>query len=71
LYDFENTDFYTNLYFNANANFFNTVKNDFRIGPDSEAAGKGDPATALLVPLDVLGIDRTAQPALGAYQQVP
>ena len=71
LYDFENTDFYTNLYFNANANFFNTVKNDFRIGPDSEAAGKGDPSTALLVPLDVLGIDRTAQPALGAYQQVP
>jgi len=71
LYDFENTDFYTNLYFNANANFFNTAKNDFRIAPESAAAAKGDPGTALLVPFDLLGTDRTTLPALGAYQEVP
>lgn len=69
LYDFTNTSRYIGLLLNADPDFSAPFRNDFTLGSNSEAAGKGDPQAALEVPLDLLGRDRTADPALGAYQQ--
>ena len=69
LYDFDNSTRYNSIFFNGFPDFINTAKNDFRIGTNSEALGKGDLNTAQQVPLDLLGRDRTTDPALGAYQQ--
>ncbi len=68
LYDFGNTDFYEEVYLNTEANFSDPIRNVFEIGNNSAALGKGDLSTALLVPFDLLGRDRSADPALGAYQ---
>ncbi len=69
LYDFDNGALYNSIFFNGFPDFLDTAKNDFRIGTNSEAIGKGDLNTAQQVPLDLLGMDRTTDPALGAYQQ--
>lgn len=71
IYDFLDTSLYESILFNADADFVNTSNNDFRIGPNSEIIGLGDLNTALFVPLDLLGRDRTTNPALGAYQEDP
>ena len=68
LYDFENTDFYTNIFLNEMPGFTNTAKNDFSIGSNSFAVGRADLTSALLVPLDIKGQDRTLTPDIGAYQ---
>jgi len=68
LYDFDDTTYYSNIFLNEDANFLNTSENDFRLGNSSSAIGKADPATALLVPLDILGTDRTSEPDIGAYE---
>jgi hypothetical protein len=68
LYDFDNTTFYRNLFLNEDTHFLNTSENDFRLGNSSSAIGKADPATALLVPIDILGTDRTSEPDIGAYE---
>lgn len=70
-YDFENTLLYNTILLNAAVDFLNTSNNDFRIGPNSEVIGLGDLNVALIVPLDLLGRDRTVNPALGAYQEDP
>ncbi|NER11098.1 hypothetical protein SAMN06265375_10483 [Muriicola jejuensis] len=69
LYDFSNTSLYTSIFLNSNPDFTAPFRNDFTLGPESQAAGVGDPDAALSVPLDLLGRDRTQSPALGAYQQ--
>ncbi len=69
LYDFTNTDLYNSLLLNGNADFTTPSRNIFTLGDNSEAPGRGDLQTALDVPLDLLGRDRTQDPALGAYQQ--
>ncbi len=69
LYDFSDTSRYLNVFLNAEAGFTAPFRNDFTLGPQSEALGVGDPDTAQLVPLDLLGTDRTQAPSLGAYQQ--
>ena len=71
IYDFENTALFNTVIVNANADFVSTANNDFRIGPNSEAIGLGDLNTALFVPLDILGRDRSTNPAIGAYQEDP
>ena len=53
-----------------NRDFFRFVKNDFRLGNSSSAIGKADPDTALLVPSDLLGTDRSSEPDIGAYEFV-
>jgi len=70
-YDFENTILYNAILLNAAADFGNTSQNDFSIGPNSEIIGLGDLNTALMVPLDLLGRDRTMNPSFGAYQEDP
>jgi len=71
LYDFSNTDLYEMIFLNANPDFVDPFKNLFTLGANSSATGNADPQTALLVPLDILGIDRTEDPAIGAYQRIP
>ncbi len=68
LYDFSSTTFYKEIFLNTDADFFDPFRNDFKIGDSSSAPGKADPDTALLVPYDLLGRDRSVDPALGAYQ---
>jgi len=68
LYDFDNETYYNNIFLNEDTDFLNTAKNDFRLGDSSSAIDKADHATALLVPLDILGIDRTTEPDVGAYE---
>jgi len=68
LYDFDNDTYYNNVFLNEDTDFFNTAKNDFRLGNSSSAIGKADQATAILVPLDIQGTDRTSEPDIGAYE---
>lgn len=70
LYDFKNDTLYNNLFLNLKANFLSTVNNDFRLIDNSEIIGVGDLNTAQMVPLDLLGMDRTIAPDLGAFQAI-
>jgi hypothetical protein len=69
LYDFSDPLYYDNILLNADPGFTNPIQNVFTLEANSEATGAGDLQTALMVPLDILGRDRTQEPALGAYQQ--
>ncbi len=68
LYDFGNLSLYKEVFLNEDANFLNVNKNDFRIENPSAADGKANIGIALRIPSDLLGIDRTSSPAIGAYQ---
>ncbi|WP_411030962.1 hypothetical protein [Spongiimicrobium sp. 3-5] len=70
-YDFGNTSLYNTIVLNGTTDFVDRINNDFRIGPLSDAIGNAEINTALLVPLDVLGTDRTISPDVGAYQFIP
>ncbi len=71
LYDFSDTNFYEEISLNTDADFFDPLRNVFKIGDSSSALGKADLDAALLVPYDLLGRDRSIDPALGAYQPEP
>ncbi len=71
LYDFENSTFYNNIFINENTDFIDTSENVFQIGESSAARSNAQQAAAELVPTDILGIDRTTDPAVGAYQYAP
>ncbi|WP_421809554.1 choice-of-anchor Q domain-containing protein [Flagellimonas sp.] len=68
LYNFGNTDLYRNIVLNQEPNFFNPSKNQLTIHDNSAAIDKGDPDASLSVPADILGMDRTQNPDLGAYE---
>ena len=70
LYDFDNPLIFENNLFNENPIFRNTAREDFLISINSPANGAADIPTALLVPIDILGINRTASPDMGAYESV-
>ncbi|WP_019669499.1 hypothetical protein [Eudoraea adriatica] len=70
LYDFTNPAYYKNVFLNEDAGFLNTANNDFRLGNSSSAIGKADQATAISVPLDIQGTDRTFEPDIGAYEYI-
>ncbi|RAJ17151.1 hypothetical protein [Olleya aquimaris] len=69
-YNFEDTTHYENMIFNQDPNFRNAFENDLIIGDDSAANGQGNSTFANQVPTDILGINRTASPDLGAYQHI-
>ncbi len=71
LYDFENSTRYNNILLNEDLDFLDTAKNNFRIGESSAARSNAQQAAAQLIPTDILGIDRTVDPAIGAYQYAP
>ena len=68
--DFTDTNLYDSVIINGFAHFRNTSENDFIIGQDSDAIGQGNVNSALLVPMDILGVLRTTAPDLGAYQHI-
>jgi len=65
--DFTNTTFYQNNILNGKADFRDTQKNDYIIGDDSDAVNK---AKSTSYPTDILGIDRSTNPDIGAYQHI-
>jgi hypothetical protein len=69
IYDFDNPSFYEALLLNTDPLFVDPVRNNLRPANTSPALGNADPQKSLLAPLDLLGNDRTSDPALGAYQQ--
>ena len=65
--DFANNSNYSSIVLNGSPNFRDTQKSDFIIGSESDAINK-----AITTPfaLDLLGIDRTTNPDIGAYQYI-
>jgi len=64
--DFTNP-FYQNNILNGNSHFRDPQRNDFVIGEESDAINK---ASSSAYPEDLLGVDRTSNPDIGAYQHV-
>jgi hypothetical protein len=60
---------YNAIILNKDPKFFNSNINNFNIDNTSSAFAKGN--SAHLIPLDILGINRTLPPDLGAYQSKP
>ena len=65
--DFDNNPNYQNIILNGFSNFRETNREDFIIGEDSDAINK---ATSTLFNLDILGVDRSSTPDIGAYQHI-
>jgi hypothetical protein len=64
--DFTNS-YYQNIILNGNTHFRDSQNSDFIIGQDSDAINKADTS---LFNLDILGVDRTTNPDIGAYQHI-
>jgi hypothetical protein len=64
---FENNTNYKDIILNGLSDFRDVTKEDFIIGQDSEAIGK---AKTTNFTFDILGIDRTLNPDIGAYQNI-
>jgi hypothetical protein len=64
--DFTNS-FYQNIILNGTSDFRNSQNQDFIIGQDSDAIGK---AKTSIYTMDLLGVDRTINPDIGAYQHI-
>ncbi len=69
-YDFSNTAHYQNVIFNEAPNFKDPRENELIIGDESAAINKGNTTFASQVPTDVLNINRTSTPDIGAYQHI-
>lgn len=65
--DFTNNNNYEDVILNGFSNFNDTQKEDFRIGEKSNAINK---AKGTIYNLDILGIDRSNSPDIGAYQHI-
>ena len=65
--DFINNSNYSGIILNGNSNFRKAQESDFIIGEKSEAINK---ATETFFNIDILGIDRTTTPDIGAYQHI-
>ncbi|WP_047789605.1 hypothetical protein [Tenacibaculum mesophilum] len=63
--NFNDTEHYQNNILNGEPNFKDVTKNEFIIGENSDAINKAKPST---VSNDILGIDRSTSPDIGAYQ---
>ena len=64
--DFTNTN-YQNIILNGNANFRDVGNEDFIIGENSDAINK---AKSTSFTTDILGVNRTVTPDIGAYQHI-
>jgi len=69
-YDFNNTSKYEGNIFNLDPDFFNPSLNQLIIGEASAAINQGNPVFASQIPFDILYINRTSSPELGAYQNI-
>ena len=69
-YNFDDSSLYENVIFNQDPDFRDPFANDLIIGDNSAANGQGNTTFANQVPLDILNVDRTGSPDLGAYQHI-
>ena len=69
-FDWDDAMFYNQLIRNATTGFVLPEEHDYRINQESDFIGKGNQTHADLVPLDLLGKDRSNAADLGAYQHV-
>lgn len=67
-YDFSNAEFYADIIINENPFFWNPLENDFSLQSGSPAIDKGNLSTAFEVPFDIIQVERTVDPDLGAYE---
>ena len=65
--NFNDTSHYLNNIINGNPDFIGRFDEDFRIGDQSDAINK---AKATSLSIDLLGINRTTSPDIGAYQHI-
>lgn len=70
LFDFSDTNVYQNIVLNGFPHFRDVSINDLIIGQDSEAINSADINGASMVPFDLLNINRTISPDIGAYQHI-
>mgnify|MGYP000583476304 CR=1 FL=1 len=68
--DLNDTNHYVGNIFNKDPNFKDARKNMLIIGEKSEAINKGLSSFASQIPFDILNVNRTAAPDLGAYQHI-
>jgi len=68
--DFTDTSHYQNILLNIDPLFVDEVENNLQITTDSPCINQGNINTAQQVPLDILQVDRTTAPDLGAYQHL-
>ncbi|ARV15027.1 hypothetical protein [Polaribacter sp. SA4-12] len=61
------SSFYQNVILNGKSHFRDTQMNDFIIGEESDAINK---AKATIFSTDILEVDRSATPDIGAYQHI-
>ena len=69
-YNFDDTNRYEGNIYNEEPHFTNPEANQLTIGEASAAINQGLPIFATQVPRDILNIDRTLSPDVGAYQYV-
>ena len=69
-YNFENEEHFENLVLNQDPDFISPYENNMIIGVNSAGKNQGDQFFSNLIPFDLLNIDRTINPDLGAYQHV-
>ena len=69
-YDFNDITKYEGNLFNKDPNFLDTDLNKLIIGDESAAINQGLSDFATQVPFDILNVNRTASPDLGAYQHI-
>ncbi|MFC4722097.1 right-handed parallel beta-helix repeat-containing protein [Geojedonia litorea] len=69
-YNFNDALLYENVIFNQNPDFKEPFENELIIGADSAANNKGNTVFANQVPFDILNVNRSAAPDLGAYQHI-
>ena len=70
LYNFDDLSIYQNNIINGEPDFKDVSHNEYIIGAESAGNDKADVNAALQIPFDILGINRTATPDIGAYQHI-
>jgi len=65
--NFDDATHYVNVIINGTSHFKNSSINELIIGQNSDAINK---ATSVLPTFDILGVDRTTSPDIGAYQHI-
>ena len=68
LYNFADPNRYMEVIFDKEQDFFLPFKNQFSIGPDSFAIDAADPDISPPISTDIIGIDRSPIPDIGAYE---
>jgi len=69
-FNFTDTTHYQNNILNQTPDFKDTSLSEFIIGEASAGNNQASPIEANLIPLDILGVDRTTSPDIGAYQHI-